>query len=187
MVVTRPETKRAVFLDRDGVINRAFVVDGIPTPASALDQLQILPRVDDSIKMLRSAGYEIVVITNQPDVARGKLSKEAVESIHARLGEELGIRSFYTCFHDDADSCLCRKPKSGLLTWAAQDLGLDLGKSYMIGDRWRDIAAGQSAGCQCFFVDYFYDEKQPDMPYTRVSSLFEAAQTILEESHDTVR
>jgi len=178
--------KRAVFLDRDGVINKAFVVDGTPTPARTLDQLEILPRVAEAVDMLRSAGFEIVVVTNQPDVARGHLSKDVVETMHEQLGRELEIEHFYTCFHDDADNCPCRKPKSGLITSASTELGLDPRSSFMVGDRWRDIAAGQAAGCQCFFIDYTYSEKQPEQPYLKVSSLFEATQIILEEVHDPI-
>jgi D-glycero-D-manno-heptose 1,7-bisphosphate phosphatase len=174
--------RRAVFLDRDGVINKGFVAHGVPTPARDLEQLQILPRVGEAIEMLRSADFELVVVTNQPDVARGHLSKEVVNSMHQQLQRELKIEHFYTCFHDDAQNCSCRKPKPGLLRIAGRDLGLDLKKSFMVGDRWRDIVAGQTAGCRCFFVDYSYAEKPPQMPYLRVSSLFEAAQTILEES-----
>lgn len=177
--------KRAVFLDRDGVINRAFIMNGVPTPARSLKQLQILPKVEEALIILRRLGFEIVVVTNQPDVTRGVLSKEVVESLHRRLELELGIQYFYTCFHDDVDNCLCRKPKPGLLNLAAADLGIDLKESFMIGDRWRDISAGQSAGCRCFFVDYNYTEKKPKMPYMEVSSLFDAVQIILEEFRDT--
>lgn len=177
--------KRAVFLDRDGVINRAFIMNGVPTPARSLKQLQILPKVEEALIILRRLGFEIVVVTNQPDVTRGVLSKEVVESLHRRLELELGIQYFYTCFHDDVDNCLCRKPKPGLLNLAAADLGIDLKESFMIGDRWRDISAGQSAGCRCFFVDYNYTEKRPKMPYVEVSSLFDAVQIILEEIRDT--
>ena len=177
--------KRAVFLDRDGVINRAFIVNGVPTPARSLEQLQILPKVEEAIIILRRLGLEIVVVTNQPDVTRGVLSKEVVESLHWCLELELGIQYFYTCFHDDVDNCLCRKPQPGLLNLAAADLGIDLKESFMVGDRWRDISAGQSAGCRCFFVDYNYTEKRPEMPYLEVSSLFDAVQIILEEFRDT--
>ena len=178
--------KRAVFLDRDGVINKAFVVDGTPTPAQTLDQLEILPKVAEALEMLRSAGFEIVVVTNQPDVARGQLLREAVDSIHERLGRELNIEHFYTCLHDDADNCPCRKPKPGLLTLASKELGIDLRSSFMVGDRWRDIAAGQAIGCECFFIDYSYSEQQPQPPYIKVSSLFEAVQMIQEEVHDPI-
>ena len=176
--------KRAVFLDRDGVINKTFIVNGVPTPARSLDELQILPKVDEALNILRRSGFEIVVVTNQPDVSRGVLTKEMVHSLHRSLELELGIKYFYTCFHDDVDNCLCRKPKPGLLNLAAADLGIDLKQSFMIGDRWRDISAGQSAGCKCFFVDYAHIERRPQMPYLGVSSLFDAVQIILEEFHD---
>ena len=174
--------RRAVFLDRDGVINKALVVNGTPTPAMAPDQLQILPKVGESVEMLRLAGFEIVVVTNQPDVARGNLSKAAVKSIHKRLQSELQIEHFYTCFHDDLDDCLCRKPKPGLLSLAAKEIDLDLSNSFLVGDRWKDIAAGQAVGCKCFFIDYSYAEPYPIMPYKKVPSLFEAVQIIVEGS-----
>jgi len=177
--------KRAVFLDRDGVINRAFIGNGVPTPARSLKQLQILPKVEEALIILRRLGFEIVVVTNQPDVTRGVLSKEVVESLHRRLELDLGLQYFYTCFHDDVDNCLCRKPKPGLLNLAAADLGIDLKESFMVGDRWRDISAGQAAGCRCFLIDYTYTEKRPKMPYVEVSSLFDAVQIILEEFRDT--
>lgn len=178
--------KRAVFLDRDGVINKAFIVNGVPTPARSLDELQILPKVDEALNILRRLGFEIVVVTNQPDVSRGALTEEMVHSLHRSLELELGIEYFYTCFHDDVDDCLCRKPKPGLLNLAAADLDIDLKQSFMIGDRWRDISAGQSAGCRCFFVDYDHIERRPQMPYLGVSSLFHAVQIILEEFHDNI-
>ena len=178
--------KKAVFLDRDGVINKAFIVNGVPTPARSLDELQILPKVYEALNILRRLGLEIVVVTNQHDVSRGALTEEMVHSLHRSLELELGIEYFYTCFHDDVDDCLCRKPKPGLLNLAAADLDIDLKQSFMIGDRWRDISAGQSAGCRCFFVDYDHIERRPQMPYLGVSSLFDAVQIILEEFHDNI-
>jgi D-glycero-D-manno-heptose 1,7-bisphosphate phosphatase len=178
--------KRAIFLDRDGVLNTAFVVGSVPKPAKTLDELQILPRVSEALEMLRGANFELVVVTNQPDVARGEISSDSVSLIHSKLQDVLQLKHFYTCFHDDSDNCSCRKPKPGLIVQAAQELALDLNGSYMVGDRWRDIDAGQSAGCRCFFIDHFYAEKQPKMPYTKVSSLFEAVQKILGEVHGTI-
>ena len=162
--------KPAVFLDRDGVINKAFIVNGVPTPARSIEALQIIAKVEEALNELRKMGFEIVVVTNQPDVTRGVLSKESVESIHQRIKLELGIQHFYTCFHDDFNDCSCRKPKPGLL---------------YLADRWRDMSAGQSAGCRCFFINYNYSEVQPKMPYLEVSSLFDAVQIILEEFRDT--
>jgi D-glycero-D-manno-heptose 1,7-bisphosphate phosphatase len=172
--------KRAVFLDRDGVINRAFEIEGVPVPPRSLNDLQILGGVKEAIKLLKARNFIVVVVTNQPDVARGIVTQESVETINSFLGNELLIEHFYTCFHDDQQGCDCRKPKPGLLQKAAQDLNVNLHNSFLIGDRWRDIAAGQAVGSQCFFIDYEYSERSPDLPYYRVKSLLEAAQKILE-------
>ena len=177
--------KRAVFLDRDGVINRAFVVNGVPTPPKNLDEVEVLAGAREAIKLLSERNFEVVVITNQPDVARGVVSRKSVEAINDYLSQELEIKHFSICFHDDPDGCDCRKPKPGLLEIAAQDLGINLLKSFMVGDRWRDIAAGQAAGCKCFFIDYGYLEKSPNLPFKKVSSLLEAVLIILEAQDDT--
>jgi D-glycero-D-manno-heptose 1,7-bisphosphate phosphatase len=177
--------KKAVFLDRDGVINRAFLIDGNPVPPKNLNDLEVLAGVKESIDLLIRSNFEIVVVTNQPDVGRGVITQESVESINDYLSHELGIKHFLVCFHDDPDSCECRKPKPGLLLKASRDLNIDLRKSFMVGDRWRDVSAGQAAGCQCFFIDYGYEEKSPVLPYTRVSSLIDATRLILEHSDDT--
>ena len=173
--------KRAVFLDRDGVINKAIVSNGMPLPPKSLSELEILPKLNESLTILRDLKFEIIVVTNQPDVSRGTLSIETVGSIHQSLEADLGLKYFYVCFHDDSDKCECRKPKPGLLLKAATELNIDLKKSFMVGDRWRDIEAGQAAGCNCFFIDYGFVEKTPEMPYQIVSSLFDAVQIISEE------
>ena len=177
--------RKAIFLDRDGVINRAFVVDGIPLPPKNLSDVEILTGVKEAVKLLNESNFEIVVVTNQPDVARGKVSIETVKAINFYLGKELGIKHFFTCYHDDSDACDCRKPKPGLLLNAARDLDLDLQESFLVGDRWRDIAAGQAVGCLSFFIDYGYREKSPHLPFTQVSSLIEATRLILENNHDS--
>lgn len=176
--------KRAIFLDRDGVINRAYVSQGTPSPPRSLEEVEILPGVSEALNLFRAKDFELVVVTNQPDVARGESNIEFVESIHTHLRQVLGINHFFTCYHDDLDECDCRKPKPGLLQMAAQNLDLDLHKSFMVGDRWRDIAAGQSAGCRCFFIDHGYLEKSPKLPYVAVRSLIEASQLILENLND---
>ena len=161
------------------------MLDGAPTPPKDINEVEILSGVRKAIELLRERNFMIVVVTNQPDVARGFISQESVEAINTYLSQELGIKHFYTCFHDDLDECNCRKPKPGLILDAAGDLDLDLNKSYMIGDRWRDINAGQAAGSKCFFIDYQYEEKSPVLPFTRVSSLIEATRMILENLDDT--
>lgn len=176
--------KKAVFLDRDGVLNESLVIEGIPRPPKNLKELVMLPGTPKAIKLLRALNFEIVVVTNQPDVARGLMIEDSVREINDYLGNKLKIDYFYCCFHDDSDQCKCRKPKPGLLAAAAKDLELDLKSSFMVGDRWRDISAGQAAGCECFFIDYGYSEKPPTLPFRRVSSLLEASKLILETSND---
>lgn len=178
MVGTRA-LRRAVFLDRDGVINRAIVRDGKPYPPQSLAELEILPGVADALELFRAAGYLNVVVTNQPDVGAGKQRREVVEAINAFIVENLSIDAVKVCYHVAADHCECRKPKPGMLLEAARELGLDLSASYLVGDRWRDIDAGQAAGVQCFFIDYAYGEKRPDKPYVAVKSLPDAAALIL--------
>jgi D-glycero-D-manno-heptose 1,7-bisphosphate phosphatase len=154
--------RRAVFLDRDGVINRAVVRDGKPYPPEGLENLRILPGVRDALAKLRQKGFLNLVVTNQPDVARGKAHKKTVDAIHEKLACELALDGFYTCWHDDQDHCNCRKPKPGLLEQAARDHGVDLKSSYMVGDRWRDMEAGQAAGCRTIFLNYGYAEPKPE-------------------------
>lgn len=171
--------KRAIFLDRDGVLNRAMVKNGKPYPPAALDELEILPGVPEALAALRMAGYLLIVVTNQPDVARGKTPMALVDAMNNALKSQLPLDAIYTCFHDDAEHCDCRKPKPGLLLQAARDFGIDLAASFMVGDRWRDVTAGARAGCKTFFVDYSYDETRPDVPTYIVHSLAEAAARIL--------
>ena len=166
---------KAVFLDRDGVINQAIVKEGKPYPPEKANQSNVLPGVREALIKLRKMGFLNLVVTNQPDVARGKTRKETVESIHAKLASELALDGFYTCWHDDKDNCNCRKPKAGLLEQAAQEHNLDLLGSYMVGDRWRDMDAGKAAGCRTVFLDYGYSEKRPDHPDFLCRSLLEAA------------
>lgn len=170
---------RAIFLDRDGVINRAIVREGKPYPPANQSEVEILPGVQDALMALQNAGFLLIVITNQPDVARGHTSRETVEDINRCLAACLPIDEFYTCFHDHDADCDCRKPRPGALQAAAQKYEIDLSNSYMIGDRWRDTEAGQRAGCKTIFIDYGYQEKQPESVDFRVKSLKDAAEIIL--------
>lgn len=170
---------RAVFLDRDGVINRGIVIDGKPYPPRTLDELEVLPGVAEALQRMHEAGFLLIVATNQPDVARGKQTREMVEAMHARLAQELPIDAFFVCYHDEGDGCDCRKPKPGMLLAAARDYDIDLPASYMIGDRWRDTGCGQNAGCTAIFLDFHYDERQPVPPFVRVASMGDAADIII--------
>jgi len=172
------EVMKAVFLDRDGVINRAVMRDGKPHPPDRVEDLEVLDGVPDALRKLRGAGFRLIVVTNQPDVARGTQTREAVEAMHARLTAELPVDEVVACYHD-GDECDCRKPKPGALVAAAQRHGVELEESFMVGDRWRDIEAGQRAGCRCLFVDHGYAERQPAGSFVRVPSLAAAAEWIL--------
>ncbi|MHB8138575.1 MAG: D-glycero-alpha-D-manno-heptose-1,7-bisphosphate 7-phosphatase [Smithellaceae bacterium] len=175
------QMRRAVFLDRDGVLNRAIVREGKPYPPPSLAEIEILPGVTEAMAALHDAGFMLIVVTNQPDVARGTMLRAVVEEINAYLAERLPIDEFRTCYHDNGDGCDCRKPLPGSLMAAAKQHGIDLVNSYMVGDRWRDIEAGITAGCKTILIDYGYDEKQPAVVDFRVKSLAEAAQIILRE------
>jgi D-glycero-D-manno-heptose 1,7-bisphosphate phosphatase len=168
-----------VFLDRDGVINRPIMRAGRPHPPDSLAQLEVLPDVPHAVRALKAGGYRLVVVTNQPDVARGTMSKAAVDAINAQLESDLALDAVLTCAHDDDDRCDCRKPLPGLITRAARELNIDCAMSYLVGDRWRDIEAGRRAGCTTFFIDRAYDESPPQSYDFRVGSLLEAAEIIL--------
>ena len=167
---------RAVFLDRDGVVNEAVIRDGKPYPPPSAEALAVAADAPAALSRLKSLGLLLLVITNQPDVARGMQTAEAVESIHDRLRRELPLDDFASCFHDDRDACSCRKPKPGLILAAAARHSVDPARSFLIGDRWRDIEAGQAAGCRTVWIDRGYRERGPSSPPdARVQSLAEAA------------
>ena len=168
--------KAAAFLDRDGVINASYIRNGIPYPPESVLEVQILSGVFDAISLLTANNYLPVVISNQPDVARKKIELSSVQSVNDFIARETGISNFYVCPHDDSDGCKCRKPKPGLIEIAASDLDIDLSKSFLVGDRWRDIEAGQSLGIPSYFIDYSYSELKPKLPFTRVASLLEAVE-----------
>lgn len=171
---------RAVFLDRDGVLNRSATRDGRPCAPTSLDQFELLPGVVEAVAQLRQAGFRLIVVTNQPDVATGKLSREVLEQMHQKLREWLPLDEIKSCCHTDKDHCACRKPKPGMLLEAAGRWSIDLRRSFMVGDRWRDVSAGKAAGCRTIFIDYGYAETLVDPPDFTASSLAEAAEIILQ-------
>jgi D-glycero-D-manno-heptose 1,7-bisphosphate phosphatase len=175
----------AVFLDRDGVINRAVVRDGKPYPPATLDEFLLLPGVESASLALRKAGFLVIVATNQPDVATGVQRLDVVEAMHDRLRVAGICDAVMACYHTDADNCDCRKPKPGMLIKAAREWHIDLARSFIVGDRWRDVAAGKAAGCHTFFIDYKYRERCANNPDTVVASLEEASGLILQNSLTT--
>jgi D-glycero-D-manno-heptose 1,7-bisphosphate phosphatase len=171
---------RAVFLDRDGVLNRALVREGKPYPPANLSELEILPGVSEACSTLKRAGLGLIVVTNQPDLSRGTMERGAVDAMNAEVRERLGLDDVRVCPHDDADRCDCRKPAPGLLLAAARDWRIALDRSVMVGDRWRDIESGRRAGCKTVFIDYGYSEQRPQAPDLIVGSLLDAVPWILE-------
>jgi D-glycero-D-manno-heptose 1,7-bisphosphate phosphatase len=171
---------RAVFVDRDGVINRSVVRNGKPYPPNCLAEFEMLPGVPDAVRALREAGYRVIVTTNQPDVGAGRQTQQEVERIHAHVREALQVDDIRVCYHTDADACGCRKPKPGMLIEAARDWDIDLAASVMVGDRWRDVDAGKAAGCRTVLIESGYDERAAEGYDAAVPSLLEASRWILQ-------
>jgi D-glycero-D-manno-heptose 1,7-bisphosphate phosphatase len=172
---------RAVFLDRDGVINRTINRDGKPYPPQSLAEFDILPGVAEACVKLKAAGYLLVVATNQPDVGRGELLQSTVEILHELMCRCLPIDRVEVCYDSGKESepCVCRKPQPGMLIRAAQHLQIDLNQSWMVGDRWRDIDCGAAAGCRTILIDYGYAESLHHPPDFKVGALLDAAHLIL--------
>jgi D-glycero-D-manno-heptose 1,7-bisphosphate phosphatase len=172
--------KRAVFLDRDGVLTRALVRDGIAYAPTTPAEMEIDADAPAALARLKAVGFLLVVITNQPDVSRGVTRLEDVETMHSTLRAALPLDAFFVCYHDNADACGCRKPQPGMLLDAAAAHGIDLAASFMVGDRWRDVDAGAAAGCRTVWIDRGYRERPPaNTPDARVDSLHAAADWIV--------
>jgi len=172
----------AVFLDRDGVLNRAIVRDGKPYPPSSLEELEMLPGVSEACHDLSKAGFLLIMVTNQPDVARGKQTREVVEAINRVLSDRLSLDDIKVCYHDNSDNCKCRKPEPGLLLDAAEEWKIDLSSSFVVGDRRKDIEAGRRAGCSTIFIEYGYSEVRPDTFDKLATSLTDAVDWILQKT-----
>jgi len=171
---------RAVFLDRDGVLNDVVYRAGRAESPRSPAEFRINPDAAAACARLKDAGFLIVVATNQPDVARGQVTPEVLHELHDILRRAVSVDDIVVCPHDDADGCECRKPLPGLLVEAAHRWGADLGASFFIGDRWRDVDAGKAAGCTAIFLDRGDEsEKTPEGADLRFHGLLEAAEWIL--------
>jgi D-glycero-D-manno-heptose 1,7-bisphosphate phosphatase len=173
--------KRAVFLDRDGVLNRAFLRGGVLNPPQSPHEVEILPGAAEACRLLRQAGYVLIVVTNQPDVARGRQCREAVEAINRAVLSAVGVDDVRVCYHDDVDACDCRKPSPGMILETGRVWRIDLSLSFMVGDRWRDIEAGRRAGCRTVLVGEYEEEGRRVVPDYHVDSLGTAVEIILKE------
>ena len=170
---------RAIFLDRDGVLNANLIRNNRPYAPRSLNEFRLLPGVEEAIQRIKAAGFLAIVVTNQPDVPDGITPRATVDAMHAELHRRLPLDDIKVCFHNDANRCNCRKPLPGLILEAAAERGIDLAASYMVGDRWRDIKAGQAAGCHAIFVDYGFKQDEAIEPDATVKSLPEAVSYIL--------
>jgi D-glycero-D-manno-heptose 1,7-bisphosphate phosphatase len=176
-------SRAAVFLDRDGVLNRAVVRDGKPFPPQTLGEFEILPGVESAVRRLKEEGFTLVLATNQPDVAKGIQTRATVDAMHDYLRSRVPLDAIKVCWCVEGPSCDCYKPKAGMLIDAAADLDIDLKRSFMVGDRWRDVGAGRNAGCFTIFIDRGYDETLRDKPDAVCADLGEAVSVILAHSH----
>ena len=174
--------KSAVFLDRDGVLNEAIMRNGKPYAPRDLSEFVITYGARAALEKLKREGFLLIVVTNQPDVARGKANRADVEKINAELAAILPLDAIEVCEHDDIEQCDCRKPKPGMILRASKRFGMDLAGSFMVGDRWRDIEAGQRAGCRTILIGDGYGETFPRAPTITLASLPRAASWIIQQS-----
>jgi D-glycero-D-manno-heptose 1,7-bisphosphate phosphatase len=173
---------KAVFLDRDGVLLQSDVINGKPIAVQEIARLQVIAGVEEACRSLRAAGFKLVMVTNQPDVGRGLVARETVEQMNAYLQDLLKLDDIRVCYHDGVQACACRKPNPGMLTDAAAALNIALAGSFMVGDRWRDVEAGQRAGCHTVYIEWGHGEALTIAPDHVAKSLLAAVPWILEQA-----
>ncbi len=172
--------RRAVFLDRDGVIAIPEFRDGRSFAARTVADFRIYPEAPASLHKLKRAGFVLAVVTNQPEVGHGLIRRCDVDEMHAIMARELPVDLIKACFHRQDDACECRKPKPGMLLEAAKELGIDLAQSFMAGDRSSDVEAGRAAGCTTVFIDLGYEaDLAPQHPDYVAGSIAHATEIIL--------
>jgi D-glycero-D-manno-heptose 1,7-bisphosphate phosphatase len=179
-------TRRAVFLDRDGVLNRAVVRNGMPCPPSTPNDFELYEDVAGGCARLKAARFLLVVITNQPDVGRGIQSRENVEAMHLKLQSALPeLDRVEICYHGGepyGQTRDCRKPRTGLILKAADELNINLTDSYVIGDRWRDVDCARAAGCRAIFIQRGYKETLRKAPDVTVANFNDAVNAVLRDA-----
>lgn len=172
--------KKAIFLDADGVLNDVIIKNGKPAAPTTLAELVIPDEVKPCLNQLKAAGYLLICVTNKPDIERGLMTQETVDAIYNKIREDLPLDDVFICYKENSS---CYKPNPGLLLDAAKKYDIDLSQSYMIGDRWRDIGAGQNAGCITIWIDRGYTEQKPSSPANFTAySLREATQWIISKT-----
>jgi D-glycero-D-manno-heptose 1,7-bisphosphate phosphatase len=178
--------RRAVFLDRDGVINRVVVRNGLPHPPSHTEDFELYDDVLDGCIRLKAASFLLVVITNQPDVGRGNQNRQSVEAMNLKMQLALPLLDrVEVCYHAGqryGQPCDCRKPRPGLILRAAAELKIDPKRSYVVGDRWRDVDCARAAGCRAIFIQRGYNEPLREAPDFTVANFKEAVTAVLQDA-----
>jgi D-glycero-D-manno-heptose 1,7-bisphosphate phosphatase len=179
--------RKAVFLDRDGVIAIPEFRNGRSFAARTVADFRLYPEAATSLHKLKRAGFVLAVVTNQPDVGLGLIHRSEVDKMHAIIARELPVDAIKACFHQQSEGCACRKPKPGMLIEAAEELGIDVSQSFMVGDRASDVEAGRAAGCATVFIDLAYDaELMPKNADYVVGSIAQAADIILNATREQI-
>ena len=172
-----PLNMKAIFLDRDGVLNKPNIVDNKPFAPKFYKDFILYPDVKDFINSLRQFAYKLIVVTNQKDVGRGITSRDSLDKMHAFLKAQIQFDDIYVC--TCIDNCYCYKPNPGMLIKAKKKWKLNLVESFIIGDTWRDVGAGIRVGCKTIFIDRKYNIPMPYEPNYKVNSLSEAKDVII--------
>ncbi len=180
--MVKNEKKKAIFFDRDGVIVRSKVINGKPFAVRSINEFRILPYVIPLIDKLKKKNFLIFVVTNQPDLKTGKLKLQDLNLMHKQLLNKTKIDQIFVCPHNDADNCECRKPKIGLFIQASKVYNINFSKSYLVGDRKKDIEAGNISNCKTIFIDRNYKEEKPTNYNFKVSSFQKAISYIIDDS-----
>lgn len=150
--------KKAIFFDRDGVINKVVLKDNKPHPPHTLKELELTKGIKELLNFSKKLNFLNIIVTNQPDPNRGRANIESIKEINNYISDELAIDKIYVCWDEKDGLSNFRKPKPGMILTAIRDFNIDIKKSYMVGDRWKDINSGYAAGCKTIFLDYKYDE-----------------------------
>ncbi len=174
---------KAVFLDRDGIINKAIIKDGKAYSPRRFSEFEFVENVAEQIKKIKDAGYYVIVVTNQPDIARGNMDISELNKMTETIKANLAVDEISICPHDDTDNCTCRKPKPGMLFDAAKKYEINLNKSFLVGDGWKDMEAAKNTGCMGILIDTFYN-KGVDC-FRRVEDMNGAVNIILNEKEES--
>ena len=154
--------KKAIFLDRDGVINEPIFRDGNinkPIAPWEIDEFKLFDNIINPLNIIKKMGYHIFIVTNQPDISKGILKISTIKKMNNIIMSKLPIDEIMFCPHLDSHRCVCRKPKPGMVNILAKKWEISLSDSFFIGDNWKDIECGKGAGCTTILLDKYYNKK----------------------------